>query len=473
MHVILNSFGASIRRENGLFSISTADGKQLLTPRDVSTISISKGARISSDAVLLAIEEEIDILFIDGVGRPKGRVWSVKYGSISDIRRQQVAFLYSGQAVPWVKEIVTEKINNQVAMLLALKSNCPADQERSFSNAIRKIEDYKNKVRQLEGEAVADIAPSLRGWEGAASKRYFQGINYCLPDTYQFPRRSQHPAQDWFNAMLNYGYGMLYGKIEGALIKAGIDPYVGIFHRDDYNVKKMPEVVMAFTSPSGDGVKIMLRLDSPCSDAAMFSSFYKIYALRFGQLHGLSEVIDYRTSDVTRACFFSYDSEACFNPSAKRIAMADYLRDMNFDAAEKDIKEAEKLIAEQQMVSPPKEKTELDSDILQKIKSKLNPNSSLQKRKQYTHSPEVEQAIPMLKEALLDYNIELVETHKINYGKKLKVHANKLWAELNVFYGKKGFTIVPTTKTGSHEELAKLAAQATKEILASYNTKNQ
>ena len=28
---------------------------------------------------------------------------------------------------------------------------------------------------------------------------------------------------------------MLYGKIEGALIKAGIDPYVGVLHRDDYN----------------------------------------------------------------------------------------------------------------------------------------------------------------------------------------------------------------------------------------------
>ena len=35
--------------------------------------------------------------------------------------------------------------------------------------------------------------------------------------------------------LLNYGYGVLYGKIEGALIKAGIDPYIGILHRDDYN----------------------------------------------------------------------------------------------------------------------------------------------------------------------------------------------------------------------------------------------
>jgi len=47
--------------------------------------------------------------------------------------------------------------------------------------------------------------------------------------------RQQHPAEDITNCLLNYAYGILYGKIEGALIKAGIDPYVGIFHRDDYN----------------------------------------------------------------------------------------------------------------------------------------------------------------------------------------------------------------------------------------------
>lgn len=40
---------------------------------------------------------------------------------------------------------------------------------------------------------------------------------------------------DITNAMLNYGYGILYSKIEGALIKAGIDPYIGVLHRDDYN----------------------------------------------------------------------------------------------------------------------------------------------------------------------------------------------------------------------------------------------
>ena len=97
------------------------------------------------------------------------------------------------------------------------------------------MEDYRNKIKALDAERLEDAAPTLRGWEGAASRKYFKFISAYLPKPYQFERRSQHPATDDFNAMLNYGYGMLYGKIEGALIRAGVDPYLGIFHRDGYN----------------------------------------------------------------------------------------------------------------------------------------------------------------------------------------------------------------------------------------------
>ena len=235
MHIVLNSFGASLRKKNSVFEVATAKGKQNIHPRDVKTITISKSARISSDAVLLAIQHEIDVLFVDGLGQAKGRIWSVKYGSISDIRRRQVEFLYSVSAANWVKDMVIEKINNQVAMLLALQINVDEVLKKKITAAINSMEDYKIKVRKIMGESLSDIAPSLRGWEGAASRRYFQMISICLPATYQFDTRSKQPATDPFNAMLNYGYGMLYGKIEGALIKAGIDPYVGIFHRDNYN----------------------------------------------------------------------------------------------------------------------------------------------------------------------------------------------------------------------------------------------
>ncbi len=235
MHIVLSSYGASLRKERDLFKVTTASGQQLLHPRDVDSISVARGATISSDAVLLAIAHEIDVLFVDRMGKPTGRVWSVKYGSISSIRKAQIEFLYSPAAVEWVRELVITKLNNQIALLLSYQDRAAEVDAPIVRRAINAIEDHKRKVRGLKGETVADLAPTLRGWEGAASRRYFEAINAFLPAHWRFERRSTHPARDPFNAMLNYGYGILYGKVEGALIRAGLDPYVGIFHRDDYN----------------------------------------------------------------------------------------------------------------------------------------------------------------------------------------------------------------------------------------------
>jgi len=234
MHLVLNSYGTTLAKENQMFAVINHEGKQLIPPDQVQSISISKGAKITSDAVLLAIEHEIDVLFINALGFPEGRVWSHRYGSIATIRKNQITFIYSSHAVKWVKQIIQEKMDNQIAMLLIMEARDDRE-ERMIQHTIKAITDYKNKVIHLDGEWVTDIAPSLRGWEGAASKRYFDVFSLFLPEFYRFEQRTQHPATDPFNALLNYGYGMLYGKIEGALIKAGIDPYVGVFHRDDYN----------------------------------------------------------------------------------------------------------------------------------------------------------------------------------------------------------------------------------------------
>lgn len=235
MNLVLNSFGASLRKENGLFVVATAEGSQTFPPKDIKSITVSRSARISSDAVLLAIEHQIDVLFVDSMGMPQGRVWSIKYGSISDIRQKQIEFLYSSNVVAWVKNLLAEKVNNQIALLLAFRPLEDSPIRTKVNRAINSMEDHKQKILKMEGEHLSEIAPTLRGWEGAAAKRYFQSLSELLPENYRFEKRSFNPALDAFNATLNYGYGILYGKVESALIKAGIDPYTGIFHRDDYN----------------------------------------------------------------------------------------------------------------------------------------------------------------------------------------------------------------------------------------------
>ena len=234
MHIVINTYGTYIAKENGLFIVVGKDSKKKLNPSDIKSISISKGALVSSDAAILAIENDIDIFFVDGLGRPLGRIWSNKFGSVTTIRRNQIDFTFSKQAVRWIKKILVEKTNNQAALLLAQTTHDKVT-ENKISSSVNKLNDYKTKISSIEGNNISDVAKTLRGWEGVASRIYFNSLNLLIPEQYRFSARTQHPAKDIFNALLNYGYGILYGKIEAELIRAGIDPYIGVLHREDYN----------------------------------------------------------------------------------------------------------------------------------------------------------------------------------------------------------------------------------------------
>lgn len=234
MELVLNTFGVSLNRDNEAFVITKKGERHRIPVDDVKSIQISRGAQITSDAVMLAVEHEIDVMFMDKSGHPIGRIWSPRYGSISTIRKGQLNFTRSHAALEWIKEVIMQKMENQQALMLLLQ---PRDSfhERERMRNMERIEAYRNKVSKLDGDMVSDVAPTLRGWEGQVSRIYFSTIAKYLPEEYQFEQRSQHPALDVANAFLNYGYGILYGKIEGTLIRAGIDPYIGVLHRDDYN----------------------------------------------------------------------------------------------------------------------------------------------------------------------------------------------------------------------------------------------
>mgnify|MGYP002853099524 CR=1 FL=1 len=234
MELILNTFGVSLNRDNEAFVITKKGERHRVPVDDVKSIQISRGAQITSDAVMLAVEHEIDVMFMDREGHPIGRIWSPRYGSISTIRKGQLNFTSSHAAIEWIKEVIMQKMENQQALMLLFEPRNSVHESERKRN-MERIESYRNKVSMIDGKMVSDVAPTLRGWEGQASRIYFSTIVKFLPEQYQFEQRSQHPALDVANAFLNYGYGILYGRIEGALIKVGIDPYIGVLHRDDYN----------------------------------------------------------------------------------------------------------------------------------------------------------------------------------------------------------------------------------------------
>lgn len=183
------------------------------------------------------------------------------------------------------------------------------------------------------------------------------------------------------------------------------------------------------------------------------------------QLRALA-AIDLRTHDVTRACFLSADPEAWFNPLSDPVEMAEYLKNLDFEDAVADIREAGRVLREQapSRTDDP-ESPSLDGDILQRIKLRLNPNARPRQPKEHYVPPALDEAMPLIRERLAAWEMEVRSAEPIRYGRQVRIHAGRHFAEINIFYGARGFSVVKTTRTGSTPELADLAARAIREIL--------
>lgn len=242
MQLHINTYGTYVHVKDELFEIRLKkDGeviKKQYAASKVTQIVMTTGMALSTDAIKLAMMHNVDIVFMEQHGKPIGRVWHAKLGSTTKIRKAQLVASLNETGLTWTKAWISQKMENQLELIKDLKKHRP--QHADFLNdKIERIQNLIVSVQQAAGTTVRDIAESLRGWEGTAGRLFFETLSYVLPVEYQFKGRSNRPAADAFNAFLNYAYGMLYGKIEKTLIVAGVDPYVGFLHRDDYNQLSM------------------------------------------------------------------------------------------------------------------------------------------------------------------------------------------------------------------------------------------
>lgn len=250
--LILNQRGSSLTVKNGRYRVRTPERDYYLPVHEVRSICLHPSTRLSHEAALMAIEQQTDLLFVDRKGFPVGRLWSHKFGSIATIRKHQLAFAGSKAGAEWVRSLLLRKLDNQRAVIDGLSvltqdhgSNEPA-QDASREAALFTLTRYADKLREVPTDDLQECFATFRGLEGSAGRVYFAQLNQVLPSQYRFERRSHRGATDAFNCLLNYAYGMLYGQCESALITVGIDPFVGVMHRDEYN---RPVLVYDFIEP--------------------------------------------------------------------------------------------------------------------------------------------------------------------------------------------------------------------------------
>lgn len=244
MQVFINTYGTYVHVKDDMFQIKVREDKKQpvkvnhIAAHKITSFIMNKGAAISTDAIALALKHNIDIVVVENDGHPMGRFWHSKLGSTTKIRKEQLKASLNKIGVEWIKKWLLQKLENQADFLNDLKKH-RKQQHEFLDKKINSILEFRTKISESKAEVINDVAESFRGWEGSAGRHYYEALSACMPEAFRFKGRSFRPAQDEFNAMLNYAYGILYSRIERSIMLAGLDPFVGFMHRDDYNSKSL------------------------------------------------------------------------------------------------------------------------------------------------------------------------------------------------------------------------------------------
>jgi hypothetical protein len=250
---------------------------------------------------------------------------------------------------------------------------------------------------------------------------------------------------------------------------------VDIDHLSDYDLdidslktifKKDPRVELLFASPSGDGLKVLFKLSERISDPNYYVVFYKSFCQSLEQQYRLGAALDHKTHDVSRCCFVSYDVEAFYNPEPEAVIPDSFVSQNSFFDLDMVQKEAAKIEKENQaqvkahlQVDKVPPGQELPDEILAFIKEKIGLKTRKPKEKDYAQPEQLDEVLDQISEFLKEINSVIEDAKPISYGRQVKITAGKSWCEINIFFGKRGVSIVGTTKSGSHKELGKMVTE--------------
>lgn len=191
--------------------------------RTVEGVVVGRNAQLSTQTIFELMEQHIPIFYIDGRGKIIGHFIYEKQ-SATRLLRQLEIFREPERQLDLTREIVAEKIANQRDLLKRYEKTVGAEKLDKATKKLKQTADKLNSMQTLD---------ELRGAEGLAAKFYFATFTDLLDQKWKWKERSQHPARDPVNALLNYGYAFLEREVRIAVALAGMDARIGFFHAND------------------------------------------------------------------------------------------------------------------------------------------------------------------------------------------------------------------------------------------------
>lgn len=196
---------------------------------------ISDGVSLSSDVIRFCGNAKIPIDFIDIGGQPTVRLANPSFPQLNVGLAQLEAFK-NGKANILAKTFVAAKVRNQLN-LMKYFHKYRKDVDKTFHNKFldeeKRIESYLEELDNFDGDwSLEENRNKLFGIEGRTASSYWELIREMVKNEVEFKKREHQGAKDLFNCLLNYGYGILYSRIWGSVLRAGLNPAISFLHTD-------------------------------------------------------------------------------------------------------------------------------------------------------------------------------------------------------------------------------------------------
>lgn len=209
--------------------------KQELFRRRIEEIQLvflqGKGINVALSLQLRLAENGTPMVLCPLVGKPS----AVLTGTTSAnpyLRGQQILRRNDPETVVTGLSMLASKTANQASVLKYFAKY----RKKKAPLLCQALSDTANEIRQIS-DMIGDLDPDsamirekAMGYEGQAAAMYWKVLTRLIPDHLEFHGRVAKGAADLVNQCLNYTYGILYGQVWQAVVKAGLDPFFGIMH---------------------------------------------------------------------------------------------------------------------------------------------------------------------------------------------------------------------------------------------------
>lgn len=228
------------------FGMPVPAEKKIIPLAKVDEVVVMGDVTLTAAAILLLLEKNVEIHFLNYAGRFKGRLSpALSKNSLLRIAQHQIHHTITARG-DLARRFAIGKLSNQRTMLQRYQRKV---QEPALQLSIDEMAQSINALVALDVQS--DTAPVLHagdtgiastpietilGLEGRGSAAYFHSFGMMLSDAVQwpFPGRTRRPPTDPVNALLSLGYSMLTGHVSAAVQIVGFDPYVGYLHSSTY-----------------------------------------------------------------------------------------------------------------------------------------------------------------------------------------------------------------------------------------------